>query len=738
MIEPPSSLKNNAHKRFYDNEDHYFTTISIADSDKPLLADDPERAMARVMAVTGVDEATAKRIVEHGSMKMKLEGDEGSGAERIVGATTDFLGIAFLDRARAAANSVARIVTRDLRPLATGFLISDRLLITNNHVFATPAQAAAAFIEFYYELDIGRNPRAISRFRLAPEQFFLTNDQDDLDYTVVAVGQRVAGTGELAEFGYLPLSDAGDKHMLGEYVNIIEHPEGDYKQAVLRENQLVWRLTHVLHYMADTNPGSSGSPVLNDEFRVVALHHWGEPHREMNDKGTREINEGIRISAIVAGLKAATGLTGPQRSLLDAALSLEESAQPITARPGGAPVDSSQLVIKDGTATWTIPITVSVRVGDQPAASVSSPGVATQQAVVQPQASNPIAAFDLFGGEKVTIDENYGNRSGYSESFLPGFNVGLPKLKADMQHDLVPLLNPPAGADPTVLKYEHFSLQMSQTHRMAYYTASNIDGGSWLWLIRSTGAVKAGFNSDNSRESLDGAEGAESGGETWFIDKRIDVKFQTNQRLYDHQKLTIPDPGGKIKRAFDRGHLTRRQEPSWGSVDRARRAEADTFHFTNCTPQLVKFNESAEFWQGIEQYVLDNATVENEKINVYTGPVFRPDDPKYRDVHVPMQFWKIVARVEGGKLKATALLANQTAKIEEQPDGSIKLGTGGSESFDDLGHVKQYQTSVKKVEELTGLDLGPLANADTLQAGPEALGAEAVQREITAFTDIRL
>ncbi len=736
MVEPPSSLKSNAHKRFYDNEDHYFTTISIADSDKPLKADDPERATARVMAVTGVDETTAKRMVEHGSMKMKLEGEEGSGAERIVGATTDFLGIAFLDRARAAANSVARIVTRDLRPLATGFLISDRLLITNNHVFATPAQAAEAFIEFFYELDIGRNPRALSRFRLAPEQFFFTNDKDDLDYTVVAVGPRVYGTGELAEFGHLPLSDAGDKHMLGEYVNIIEHPEGDYKQAVLRENQLVWRLEHVLHYMADTNPGSSGSPVFNDEFRVVALHHWGEPHRDMPGKGTREINEGIRISAIVAGLKAASGLSGPQQSLLNAALSLDENARPITARQGGTPVDSTQPEIKDGTATWTIPITVSVRVGDQPAAPVAEARPAAEQPI---PAARSMPAFDLFGGEKVTIDENFANRSGYSEAFLPGFNVGLPQLKAELQHDLVPLLNPPAGADATVLKYEHFSLQMSQTHRMAFYTASNIDGGSWLWLIRSTGAVKAGFNSDNSRESLDGSEAAESGGgEIWFIDKRIDVKFQTNQRLYDHQKLTIPDPGGKIKRAFDRGHLTRRQEPSWGSVDRARRAEADTFHFTNCTPQLVKFNESAEFWQGIEQYVLDNATVENEKINVYTGPVFRSDDPKYRDVHVPMQFWKIVARVENGKLKATALLADQTSKIEEQPDGSIKLGNGGSESFDDLGHVKQYQTSVKKIEELTGLDFGALADADTLPAGPEAMGAEAVQREITSFGDIRL
>ena len=61
----------------------------------------------------------------------------------------------------------------------------------------------------------------------------------------------------------------------GEYVNIVQHPNGEPKQLALRENQLVDVLENFLHYQTDTAPGSSGSPVFSDEWEVVALHHSG-------------------------------------------------------------------------------------------------------------------------------------------------------------------------------------------------------------------------------------------------------------------------------------------------------------------------------------------------------------------------------------------------------------------------------------------------------------------------------
>src|SRR5262249_17501827 len=182
--------------------------------------------------------------------------------------------------------------------------------------------------------EVGGQPRATTRFALDPSRFFLTNDRDDLDFTVVAVSDRVAGAKDLADFGFCAMSDRGDKHMLGEFVNLVQHPEGGFKQLVLRENKLVSRLDTVLHYEADTEPGSSGSPVFNDEWETVALHHWGCPHREQRRPDGQPvpamINHGIRASAIVTALRNHRGgLDAAQQALLDEALDAVRQARPI-------------------------------------------------------------------------------------------------------------------------------------------------------------------------------------------------------------------------------------------------------------------------------------------------------------------------------------------------------------------------------------------------------------------------
>ena len=94
-----------------------------------------------------------------------------------------------------------------------------------------------------------------------------------------------------------------------------------------------------------------------------------------------------------------------------------------------------------------------------------------------------------------------------------------------------------------------------------------------------------------------------------------------------------------------------------------------------------------------------------------------------------MQFFKIVARVEDGELKATALLASQAQFLNRLPE---RLG---GESFDDLGDVEHYQTSVAEIEGLTGLDFGPLRDADTF-GDSESLDTRL--RPVRSFEEIRL
>ena len=102
-----------------------------------------------------------------------------TGPESIWGQTIDFVGVAFFERGRRAAQAVCRI-TQNGQAAGTGFLVSPRLILTNNHVIGSPADARAIALEFDYELDIDNNPLPVSRFSLTPDEFFLTDDRDNL------------------------------------------------------------------------------------------------------------------------------------------------------------------------------------------------------------------------------------------------------------------------------------------------------------------------------------------------------------------------------------------------------------------------------------------------------------------------------------------------------------------------------------------------------------------------------
>ncbi|MFO0956046.1 MAG: DNA/RNA non-specific endonuclease [Isosphaeraceae bacterium] len=725
--------------------------VAKANRSGDLLAAEPdaERKVRRMCAVAQVGEAEARSLAENiPPARIGLKGEAALGAERIQGNTTDFVGVSFLDRARAASGCVARVISREGSPIGSGFLVSDRLFLTNNHVLASEGDAAEMLLEFNYELDVEGRPRASTRFEIDAPAFFLTNVEDDLDFTLVAVGRRQSGACSLADFGFCPIFDADDKHILSEFVNIVQHPEGDFKQVVLRENQLVTRLETVLHYLADTSPGSSGSPVFNDQWEAIALHHYGEPFRQTADADgrpvSRDLNEGIRLSAIAKALrKARPGLSPGRSALLDSALSTPArgpsragdialllcsssphvadartdnpvESEPTTHDPGytgpanGRALTEARAMSNlrtranaDGSISLTIPVEITIRVGEIGAngrAPSNTPG--RMQRRKRPGGSRP-------------PDANYGDRPGYDPNFLAGFPIAFPSISDIGLGRQARLIRPDVGEDPTILKYEHFSIVMNADRRMPFVAAVNIDGAGQRGVDRATGRARPGFE-----RFAPASESAEAG-ETWYNDPRIPADAQTTQALYDNQRPHV----------FDRGHQVRREDPNWGDDDSAERANADTFHFTNCCPQASPFNQQARFWQGIENYVLNNARSEDAKVSVFTGPVFARNDPRYRDVRVPVQFFKIAAYAEGGELRAVALLASQARFLGGLPE---RLG---GESFDDLGAVRQYQTTVAEIEELTGLDFGPLRAADVL-GGSESAGT--TMRPLKDFGDIRL
>lgn len=243
-----------------------------------------------------------------------------AGALEVVLGRPDLLPGRWLRRGATAAEAVARV--KAPAGYGTGFLVSPWLLLTNNHVLPDVRAAELAEATFRYLDDIDDQRSRSVKVALDPGRCFVTSTVTDLDFTLVAVAPSGGGAGGAPPgemFGWLGAIGTPGKILEGRPVNIIQHPEGRPREICVRDNLLLAleSATH-LTYLADTAPGASGAPVLNDEWELVALHQRGGGQIDGRTVG----NEGIRISAIVgrvrqlaravpvtAGLDAATLLT---------------------------------------------------------------------------------------------------------------------------------------------------------------------------------------------------------------------------------------------------------------------------------------------------------------------------------------------------------------------------------------------------------------------------------------------
>ena len=649
------------------------------------------------------------------------------GAEAIVGEAADFQGVAYLTEGAQCRRAVAYVEVNDARrsTAGSGFLISPRLFITNCHVIGDVNAARAAQIIFDRETTPFGAPNATSTYLLDPDTFAVFSTEKELDYAVVAVGRLNSGNVALEQLGYCPLSDAPDRHVIGMPVNVIQHPRGLPKMIAIRNNLLTHRTDRTLLYETDTDEGSSGAPVFNDSWDVVALHHWGQPFLEKVDDEGRAIpvtvNEGVRISQIYRSLmKQLDSLPAVQRELLDEALSYARNPDGCGGKtlsvPGGNGPErldrskSAQTAVVSGSTAaipsapnefrLVVPVEIIVRVGPTgPAASLA--------AAAPPAASTVKPKVLTRGPESLRLDDDYSNRSGYDPKFIPGATIPLPKPNAKLARQIAPLRAGEPTAEHGELKYEHFSLKMHKGKRLAVFTATNIDGACYLDVDRVSGRVDAGAE-----------------GERWFKDPRMSESFWTGGSFY-----------AEWSNYFDKGHLTRRTDPTWGKPDEAERANADTFHWTNCSPQHFRFNESAKFWQGVERYVLENgalATDARKRIVVIQGPIFDDViDHRADDLQIPSSFFKVIVWKGASGLKAVGLVVDQLALLDEQ---RASLGKPTDLSSVDVAH---WRVAISKIEKRTGLSFGDTVRAaDTITSTAQpTVGAEAIIR-VKSFEDL--
>lgn len=220
------------------------------------------------------------------------------------------------------------------------------------------------------------------------------------------------------------------------------------------------------------------------------------------------------------------------------------------------------------------------------------------------------------------------------------------------------------------LDYPRFTIRLNPRRRFAGVTGVNIDGAA-LQDLERTG--------------------------DWDLDPRVPPYEQAGPDVYADNDL-------------DRGHLVRRRDPGWGTVEQARAATEATFVYPNAAPQASDFNQSKELWLGLEDHVLRFADAADLRVSVFTAPVLADDDPPYRGIRIPRRFWKVAAWSSAGAENNTVLAAagfvlDQTALIDT---------TAGVASVTPLGAFRTFQAPIAEIGRVAAIGLGPLVTADVL------------------------
>ena len=338
--------------------------------------------------------------------------------------TLDFIENAPSEAARKAGRPVIRVVSNcdpnvEAVGFATAFLIAPNLLLTNWHVFPDIASAKGNGANFFHER--GDAGVAVGEtFEVDPDYFFMS--QERLDFAIVGLKTKSATGQDLAGVDPVALTASPAKILVGQPVNIIQHPDGGPKTWVtMNENRLIDISDDgFLQYTADTLQGSSGSPVFSTTWELVGLHHSGVPEmhngkivavdgsvwdEDMGDDKVHWIaNEGARASAIVRALSETKLDDARQQGVLDGLVA--GTTDPVD--------DVKQLLANPGLESAAIPAEAAsvINAGDRPMVFTGPVTIVTS--ATADVSGGPGQAFE----RTIEFDPDYSDRKGYRPDFL--------------------------------------------------------------------------------------------------------------------------------------------------------------------------------------------------------------------------------------------------------------------------------------------------------------------------------
>lgn len=219
--------------------------------------------------------------------------------EKLMGPVSSLVPISYLEQGLVKSRSVALVRLGAEGGSGSGFLTAGDILITNHHVLPDAETARSAVALFNFQANLNGLPLSADEHALLPDELFKTSEADDWSAVKVAGDPATA-------WGILGLDPAAAARIkAGDRVNVIQHPNGELKKISFFSNVVVYAGGGAIQYLTDTEPGSSGSPVFDRDWNVVALHHSGgwiiEPGATDKTKKYYR-NEGIAIDRVIAGL----------------------------------------------------------------------------------------------------------------------------------------------------------------------------------------------------------------------------------------------------------------------------------------------------------------------------------------------------------------------------------------------------------------------------------------------------
>ena len=219
----------------------------------------------------------------------------------ILGNSRRMYDITFLERGSVAAKAVSRLAihSESGTSYCTGFLISEDWVLTTHHGLSLRAsepsrliRGVTALFDYVWSMD----GVALAGIERKGNIASIVADPRD-DWAVIQLERPMP-----KKFPFLALK-LKKEVQIGDLVFIVQHPQGEPKKVALARDPVSYVDDKVVQYKTDTQPGSSGAPVFNEAWEVVAMHHSGGWLTRPSAGEVLYINQGIRIERIVAGLR---------------------------------------------------------------------------------------------------------------------------------------------------------------------------------------------------------------------------------------------------------------------------------------------------------------------------------------------------------------------------------------------------------------------------------------------------